>query len=145
VLGILAVYAAPRMFNSGDFYARGFHDETLALLRYAQKTAIAQRRMVCATFDTTANTLVLTMENPTLASPAAVVCNVDLSGPRGEVPAKVTARSGVTYSAATSLIFDGLGQPVSSARVALASNTTVKVANASNTITVEATTGYVHE
>ena len=33
MLGVLAVFAAPRMFNSGDFYARGFHDETLALLR----------------------------------------------------------------------------------------------------------------
>ena len=44
ILGVLAAVAAPRMFNSGDFYAAGFHDETLALLRYAQKTAMAQRR-----------------------------------------------------------------------------------------------------
>src|SRR5665647_2470350 len=40
MLGVLAVFAAPRIFNSGDFYARGFHDETLGLLRYAQKAAI---------------------------------------------------------------------------------------------------------
>src|SRR5665647_363876 len=50
MLGVLAVFAAPRIFNSDDFYARGFHDETLALLRYAQKTAIAQRRTVCVSF-----------------------------------------------------------------------------------------------
>jgi prepilin-type N-terminal cleavage/methylation domain-containing protein len=44
ILGVLAVFAAPRIFNNADFYARGFHDETLALLRYAQKSAVAQRR-----------------------------------------------------------------------------------------------------
>ncbi len=147
MLGVLAVFAAPRIFNSGDFYARGFHDETLGLLRYAQKAAIAQRRMVCATFDTasTPNTLILTMENPTLVPPAAVVCNVNLSGPKGESPATVTARSGVSYSGATSLIFNGLGQPVSSARAALTANDTVQVSGAARTITVEAGTGYVHE
>jgi len=146
MLGVLAVFAAPRIFNSDDFYARGFHDETLALLRYAQKAAIAQRRMVCATLDTAASTVVLKMENPTLAPPAAVVCNVNLSGPKGESPAKVAAKSGVTYSSsAASLIFDGLGQPVDTSRAALTSNTTIQVSNTGKTITVEAGTGYVHE
>src|SRR5674476_652767 len=59
ILGVLAVYAAPRMFNSGDFYARGFHDETLSILRYAQKSAIAQRRTVCVAFTTTSATLTI--------------------------------------------------------------------------------------
>jgi len=36
MMGVLAVFAAPRLFDSTDFYARGFHDETMALLRYAQ-------------------------------------------------------------------------------------------------------------
>ena len=48
--GVLAVFAAPRLFSTGDFNARGFQDETLSLLRYAQKAAIAQRRTVCVTF-----------------------------------------------------------------------------------------------
>ncbi|NDP40910.1 MAG: type II secretion system protein [Rhodoferax sp.] len=146
MLGLLAVFAAPRLFSASDVYARGFHDETLAYLRYAQKAAIAQRRMVCATFDTTStpNTLALTMENPPNA-PAAVVCNVNLTGPKGESPARIAARSGVAYSSATSLIFNGLGQPVSSARAALTTSTTIKIATVSNTIMVEAATGYVHD
>jgi len=146
LLGVLAVFAAPRLFNSSDVYARGFHDETLAYLRYAQKAAIAQRRMVCATFDTTAtpNTLTLTMESPPNA-PAAVVCNVNLTGPKGESPAKVAAKSGVAYSSATSLIFNGLGQPVSSARAPFSTSTTIQIATVSSTITVEAATGYVHD
>ena len=43
ILGVLAVFVAPRMMGTSDFYARGFHDETLGYLRYAQKTAIAQQ------------------------------------------------------------------------------------------------------
>ena len=145
IMGVLAVYAAPRMFSNADFYARGFHDETLALLRYAQKTAIAQRRMVCVNFNTatTPHSATLTMENPT--GTGAVSCTVDVAGPRGESPAMVTARTGVTYTSASSLIFNGLGQPVSSARTPLAANATVQVANTSVVITIEFGTGYVHE
>ena len=43
LMGVMSIFAAPTLFNSNDFYARGFHDQTLAFLRYAQKTAIAQR------------------------------------------------------------------------------------------------------
>lgn len=148
ILGVLAVFAAPRIFQSSDFFARGLHDETLALLRYAQKAAIAQRRMVCVTFDTvnTPNTVVLTTENPTPTnSPLPVVnCNANLAGPRGESPATVTARSGTSYSGATNVIFNGLGQPVSTSRAPLASNISISFTGAAD-VTVEAVTGYVHD
>lgn len=137
LLGILAVFAAPRMFNSGDFYARGFHDETLALLRFAQKSAIAQRRTVCVAFTTTTTTL-------TIAALAATstCANNPLVGPKGESPALITARTGVAYNLLpTDFSFDGLGQP--------SALTTIQVANSgtpiSLTITVEAGTGYVHD
>jgi MSHA pilin protein MshC len=147
ILGVLAVYAAPRILNTGDFTARGFHDETLSILRYAQKTAIAQRRMVCVTFDMagTPNTSTLTFLNPAGGAAAANGCNANLTGPRGETPARIIAPNAVTYAAAPSFNFDGLGQPVSSAGVALVANQVIQVNNASNTITVEAATGYVHE
>ena len=145
LLGILGGYAAPRIFSNTDFYARGFHDETLALLRYAQKTAIAQRRMVCVNFNTTAtpHTATLLMENP--AGPGAVSCTMNVAGPKGESPAVVRAGTGVSYGSATNLIFNGLGQPVNSARVPLTANTTVQVATAASAITIEFGTGYVHE
>ena len=146
ILGVLAVYAAPRIFDSNDFKARGFHDETLSLLRYAQKAAIAQRRIVCVTFDTTVtqHTARLTMENPTLST-TPLACNTNLTGPKGDRPGTITAPAGVTYSAAPNIIFDGLGQPVNTSRVALSSATTIQVANSSKTITVEAATGYVRD
>ena len=59
VLGILAVFAMPRFAGREPFDARAFHDSTLAALRYAQKTAIAQRRPVCVSFS--ANSLTLSI------------------------------------------------------------------------------------
>lgn len=146
LLGVLAVYAAPRIFNSDDFNARGFHDETLSLLRYAQKTAVAQRRNVCVTFAPASVRL-------TIASAAATsTCNTSLTGPTANCAggptgeqACITAKSGVSYSGTpTSFNFDGLGQPVNSAGVLLATQS-IQVTNAAKGITVEAGTGYVHD
>ncbi len=139
LLGVLAVFAAPRIFNSSDFNARGFHDETLALLRYAQKTAIAQRRTVCVAFTTNSAAL-------NIASAAAnTTCNTALRGPKGDNPGTVTAKSGVTYSSTpASFNFDGLGQPVNASGAPVATQT-IQVSNAAKSITVETATGYVHD
>lgn len=139
LLGVLAVFAAPRIFNSGDFYARGFHDETLAFLRYAQKTAIAQRRTVCVAFTTNSATL-------NIASAAATTtCNTALRGPKGDSPGAITVKTGVAYNAApTDFNFDGLGQPITASGVAMATQT-IQVSNAAKSITVETATGYVYE
>ena len=138
--GVLAVFAAPRLFNTSDFNARGFQDETLSLLRFAQKTAIAQRRTVCVTFAGTSGASL------TIASaPSVFTCNTALRGPKGDSPATVTAKAGVAYSAVpTSFNFDGLGQPVNTSGTQVATQT-IQVGNAANATTVEAVTGYVHE
>jgi MSHA pilin protein MshC len=145
MLGVLAVFAAPKILNTSDLNARGFRDETLALLRYAQKAAISQRRMVCVTFNTssTPHTAVLTLESPTLTG-TPLVCNANLIGPRGESPATVIAKSGASYVPAPGVIFDGLGQPVNATRTALASNVVITFTNAAS-ITIEAGTGYIHD
>lgn len=142
ILGILAIYAAPRMFNSGDFYARGFHDETLALVRYAQKSAVAQRRTVCVAF--TANSATLTIA----AAAATPTCSSTppLIGPRGESPASIPSTDhGVTYNGLPSnFSFDGLGQPTNTAGVLLGAQSVIQINNASS-VFVEAVTGYVHD
>lgn len=150
MMGVLAIYAAPRMFNSGDFYARGFHDETLAFLRYAQKTAIAQRRTVCVTFSATAPA---TATLSVASAPATSTCDRALSGPNKNCTdgtptgskGCITARTGVTYSSTpTNFNFDGLGQPITSLGASVATQT-IQVSNAAKSITVETATGYVHE
>jgi MSHA pilin protein MshC len=151
LLGVLSVFAAPRLFNSQDFYAKGFHDETMAYLRYAQKTAIAQRRTVCVTFGANSLTLAAALNAPTAAAANADCASAatTFSGPKGESPPKLEATGTVTYTAATpatlNFNFNGLGQPTTSAGVVLTAARTLQVNGAEKSITVEAETGYVHE
>ena len=141
--GVLAVFAAPRILNNSDFYARGFHDENMALLRYAQKTAISQRRTVCVTFAVTPES----SASLRIASQAAVgTCDTDLVGPRGDTPGTVSSKSGVSYSAPpTAVSFDGLGQPLSSAGAVLTAPSTITVTGSGKIITIAAATGYVYD
>lgn len=91
------MFAAPRLFDSKDFYARGFHDETLAYLRYAQKTAIAQRRTVCVTFPSSNSQLTLTMSQKAAALDCTIF--VALTGPNGTSTLNAKTGSGVVYNA----------------------------------------------
>lgn len=143
MLGVLSVYVAPRLVGNQDFYAQGLHDETMAYLRYAQKTAIAQRRTVCVSF--TANSLTLSAATAAGSADCATAAS-PFSGPKGEAPPTVTAKGSVTYTATpAALHFNGLGQPTSSAGAVLAAPRTLQVNGVSKSITVEAATGYVHE
>jgi MSHA pilin protein MshC len=127
ILGVLAVVAAPRVFNTGDFSARGFHDEILSLVRYAQKTAVVQRRSVCVQVNDTGITL--TMD--TKATPDGV-CNGSVN-----LPNTPKGGSGLTGSV-SNFKFNSLGATDQTGAV------TLSIAN-STTITIEADTGYVHD
>jgi MSHA pilin protein MshC len=48
LVGILAAVAIPRLGNTNAFAERGFADQLRSTLQLARKTAIAQRRYVCA-------------------------------------------------------------------------------------------------
>lgn len=142
LVGVLAVFATPRLLDMQGLNARGFHDETLAFLRYAQKTAIAQRRMVCVKFAASSATLAVDQDRS--AATGTNGCERDLAGPKGDVPGRILARGSVAYNGTpTSFNFDGLGQPVDQNGVLVAEQT-IHITNASNVI-VEAGTGYVHE
>jgi len=138
LVGVLAMFVAPRMFNRNDFEARGFHDQVMSTLRFAQKTAIAQRRVVCVAFTPT--TITLTRA----ATEASSVCDPTLAvpGPKGELV--LTAPTNVAFTAAPAgFYFDGLGQALPA--IALPLVRSMQVVNAGRTITVEEVTGYVHD
>lgn len=136
MLGVLAVFAAPRVFNRGDFEARGFHDQVMSTLRFAQKTAVAQRRVVCVAF--TINTVTLTRASVE----ASNVCDTAVAGPDGELV--LQAPVNVAFTAAPAAFrFDGLGQALPA--IALPLVRSMQVVNAGRTITVEEVTGYVHD
>jgi prepilin-type N-terminal cleavage/methylation domain-containing protein len=67
LLGILAVVALPRLAGSDAFSEAGFHGEVVAALRYAQKTAVSHRRLVCAQVTSTSVTLQIAASNPAAA------------------------------------------------------------------------------
>lgn len=89
VIGILAAVAAPRFMGRSEFDALGFHDGVLAALRYAQKSAVAQRHMVCVQF--TANQVQLKMS-------VSALCDTPLTGPDGQAPYTVKAQAGAGFS-----------------------------------------------
>jgi MSHA pilin protein MshC len=127
ILGILSVTIAPKFFDNSVFQARGFSDQMLATLRYAQKAAIAQHRLVCV--DLTATTVTLTISGNTR-------CNLALNLP-DRVGNTLTAPTGITLNPATTINFDALGRANSAA--------TIIVSGINNAIIVEAETGYVHQ
>ena len=137
VLGILAAVAAPRFFDRGTFDSRGFYDQTISTLRYAQKAAISQRRLVCVTFPSTSRIVLRTTANFADAD-----CNTngrDLQNPSGTYPAgqttyTVDAPSGVVLSGAAAFNFDALGRT---------NRPVAQIAVGSYTINVDQETGYV--
>ena len=131
VIGVLAAAALPRFWDRQVFDSRGFYDQTLSVLRYAQKSAIAERRTVCVAFTSTTVTLTIA------ATAGSSVCGSNLASPNGASPFIVTAKTGVSFVAVpTNFQFNPLGQATI--------GQTIQVANASGNIIIEQDTGYVH-
>ena len=136
LVSALAVFAAPRLSGFSEFNARGFHDEALALLRHAQKSAVAQRRPVCVVFGS--NSMSLGIDADRDSGTGTNGCEASLAGPRGETPAAIAARGSVQFATTPPpLVFDAQGRP--------SAGMTVQVAGAARLVTVEAGTGYVHD
>ena len=57
--GILAVAVIPRFVDRKAFDARGFFDQSISMVRYAQKAAIAQRTPVCVSTNSTTQSIFL--------------------------------------------------------------------------------------
>jgi len=117
IVGILAVAVLPRFFTVSDFEDRGSADQVKSLLRFAQKTAIAQHRNISVAISGGA------------ASPN---CTTTLASASPELTCQV--KSAVTAGAETHT-FNALGQHTLGA---------VVIAVAGVNITIEAETGYVH-
>lgn len=59
MLGVLAVVVFPKMDSAMSFRAVEFRDQTIAALRFAQKTAVSHRRLVCVAFASASVTLTI--------------------------------------------------------------------------------------
>jgi len=143
IIGILAITAIPRFSGSSATDQRGFYDETLAALRYAQKTAIAQRRNVCITFG--ANSVSLSIASSSGGSqPCTGGSSAPLSSLSGSGNFIVTGRAGTAFaSTPASFQFDAQGRPRTAANVSIGP-LAVQVSGFPTSITIEQETGYVH-
>lgn len=132
VATVLAAFAVARISTS-DFDAEGFANQAIAMVRYAQKTAISQRRTVAVVL--------------TKATPGTIrLCYTDTGCSGGDVrePPGTTAftknsKSNVAVGGTIpSFTFSPLGKPSASGTI------TVSGGDVTRTITIEAETGYVH-
>ncbi len=138
IAGVLAAVAVAKYFDKSAFESRGFYDQVISTLRYAQKAAIAQHRLVCVTFPSATRVVLRTAANFT-----DVACNTDLQSPSGSYPAgqttyTVDAPSGISLGGYANFNFSALGAP------SPPQNISVNGGNTITSITVEAETGYVH-
>jgi MSHA pilin protein MshC len=137
IAGILAAVAVPRFVGTDTFASRGFSDEAIGVVRYAQKTAIAWRQPVFVCVTATK-----------IAAAAASGCTTPVTHPVTGGPLAVDAPSGVTVTsgvcpaiATVSFSFDGQGRPSAAPTISLCSTVP---GDPARKIVVEAETGYVH-
>lgn len=141
ITGIIAAIAAPRFIGLDAFDARGSYSTLVSALRYAQKTAIAQRTTVCANVDVTTRIITLTYRSSTNCSLASTGTVID---PATQAAYSKTLSINVTITAPVSTIgFDGLGRPVPNTTATFVVANAVVPTESIRTIIVEADTGYV--
>jgi prepilin-type N-terminal cleavage/methylation domain-containing protein len=138
IIGILAVVALPRLDQSQGFGATSFRDRVAAALRFAQKSAVAHRRLVCAA--AAADRLTLAVDG----SFGAGTCAMALAGPDGANPAALSPSASVTLTSAPAgpLYFQPSGSVTSDALGNAPTSFTLTVTGQA-AITVNGTTGYV--
>lgn len=164
ISGILAAFAMPRFFERKLFDARNYADQSRAMLRYAQKVAIAQNRSVFVRLNGASVALCFNYQSdPGCAGTNRVPPPSGVnSGSAATLAACSGATawncegvpSGVTYAVAPAyayFYFNALGKPFAPADADGTPNATfaqllmtVRGADAAYPVTVETETGYVH-
>lgn len=138
VMGILSAVALPRIMDNRAFISAAFYADVVSALRYAQKSAVSHRRLVCATFTATAVTLSIAAANPASACGAALPSpdGAAYQSKDGSIQASGYPAGGVLYFQPSGTITrDGAGATVYSGNIAITSQGV--------SIKVEGATGYV--
>lgn len=136
--GILAAYALPKLSAALGGRDDAWHDELQSALRFAQKGAVARRRLTCVTINATAVTITSAAVNP------ATTCTATINGPSGSSNFATANNSsaGTSVSPAGTIYFQPDGRVTSDGAGNTTSTRTISMSGASN-ITVYGDTGYV--
>lgn len=135
IVGILAVYVLPKMAAAVNMRQDSWHDQLVSALRYAQKSAVAHRRLTCVTITSTTVSLTVAAANP------ATACTTALLGPDGSATFATSDDSNVATTAMT-LYFQPDGRVTTDGAGTTATNRTISGTGITS-ITVYAETGYV--
>jgi MSHA pilin protein MshC len=133
IVSIMAAIVVPRFASSDVFETRGDAGLLSHTLRYAQKTAIAQRRVVYVVYNATVP--------PSVNLCFSSDCSQTVVSPENNNPYSFVFSRQVQVNAA-SFAFDSLGRPIPNL------NTAVVLTNSKNntqsvTVNIEADTGYI--
>jgi MSHA pilin protein MshC len=131
---ILAAVAGPRFFTQTGYSQRGYTEELGAALRLAQKTAVAsdcpaQLTLTASTYAVAQQAASGNTCNPSDTTWSTAVVGMDGQAISGTAPA------GITVSPTGVFVFNGSG--------ALSSSPATSLTVGTDTITLDATTGYV--
>jgi MSHA pilin protein MshC len=138
MIGILAAVAGPKLQGILGVQDDAWRDQAVAALRQAQKTAVASRRLVCASVATGAVNLAIAAANP------AASCSAQIAGLDGSSNAAHTSSTAATtVSPSATLYFQPSGQVSTDGAGASVATFTVSIASESS-ISVVGATGYVH-
>lgn len=163
LIGILGAIGAARFFNRTGFDAAAFADQGMAMLRYAQKLAIAQNRPVYVQATTQGLSLCYSSASPCagaaqVAAPSGA--NSGSTGTRAFCTSSATyvstwdcegvptgASMTLSLPAAGSFYFNGLGRPYLSTDTGDSTfsglTLTIKGEDLTRTVSVAQETGYV--
>ncbi len=134
LMGILAGFVVPRLFDLQLFQQRGYHDETVSAIRYAQKLAVASGCDVRVTLGATGYALA-----QRTACDTGSAFTLAVPHPAGSGNFAATPPNGVSVSS-TTIIFTPLGRATNAARVATNFNA---LSVGGKTFNVVGETGYV--
>jgi MSHA pilin protein MshC len=130
LIAILAGTALPKLNGALSFRDDGFHDQVVGALRYAHKSAISHRRLVCATVGANAVALTIASANP------ATGCNAVLPGfDGGSDAASTTGTATASISPGGTLYFqpsgrittDGAGSTVAASTITIAGQAAITI------------------
>ncbi|MES2126209.1 MAG: prepilin-type N-terminal cleavage/methylation domain-containing protein [Pseudomonadota bacterium] len=153
LMGILSAVIVPKLVSDSTFAAAAWRSDIVSALRYAQKTAVSHRRMVCASVDASAVTLTISANN--VAGPgsnstcsAAPLCGA-LTLPAPDSSTYVSKDPAVTASGSqvgVMMLFQPNGTITTTCSGTTYVSTTITILPASataNTVQITGATGYV--
>jgi MSHA pilin protein MshC len=136
LIGVLSAVAIPKLTGNTGFAGAAWRSDIVGALRYAQKTAVGHRRLVCATLGASSVTLKVAPNNP------ANSCSATLTNSTGEPYASQDAAIVASSTLLGSLFFQPNGTITTDAAGGTLAAGVISVTEQPN-ITVAGATGYV--